>query len=89
MMGEEWPKARMFPNHLVDDGDEVVLGGLTFEVEELVTVKSEVSPVEVSFASDGLRIAGHLRCPPGVSGPAPALVLTGPFTGVKEQVTGT
>jgi glyoxylase-like metal-dependent hydrolase (beta-lactamase superfamily II) len=35
MMGAEWPATRMFPNQLVDSGDEVRLGGLTLEVEEL------------------------------------------------------
>jgi uncharacterized protein len=38
--------------------------------------------------SDGIRLAGHLRVPPGRTGPRPGLVFTGPFTGVKEQVTG-
>ncbi|MGC9536926.1 alpha/beta hydrolase [Streptomyces sp. UG1] len=36
---------------------------------------------------DGLALAGHLRLPDG-PGPFPAVALTGPFTGVKEQVTG-
>ncbi|MEO3814189.1 alpha/beta hydrolase [Sphaerisporangium sp. B11E5] len=42
----------------------------------------------VEFAAGGVTLAGDLRTPPG-EGPHPALVLTGPFTGVKEQVTGT
>jgi pimeloyl-ACP methyl ester carboxylesterase len=38
----------------------------------------------VTFSSDGLRLTGDLR-----RGDRPwAIVLTGPFTGVKEQVTG-
>ncbi|RCG31053.1 alpha/beta hydrolase [Sphaerisporangium album] len=41
----------------------------------------------VTFKADGLTLAGDLRVPTG-EGPRPALVLTGPFTGVKEQVTG-
>ncbi|MFC4536595.1 alpha/beta hydrolase [Sphaerisporangium dianthi] len=41
----------------------------------------------VLFGADGVTLAGDLRVPPG-DGPHPALVLTGPFTGVKEQVTG-
>ncbi|MET8158126.1 alpha/beta hydrolase [Sphaerisporangium sp. NPDC005289] len=41
----------------------------------------------VQFQADGVTLAGDLRVPPG-DGPHPALVLTGPFTGVKEQVTG-
>lgn len=45
---------------------------------------------EVTFTSDGLGIVGHLRRPTAIRRDrAPALVLTGPFTGVKEQVTGT
>lgn len=39
----------------------------------------------VTFTSDGLTLAGNLA----VAGDrAPAVVLTGPFTGVKEQVVG-
>lgn len=47
---------------------------------------SECTDVEI--VADGLRLAGHLRVPSGADGPLPALVFTGPFTGVKEQVTG-
>jgi fermentation-respiration switch protein FrsA (DUF1100 family) len=46
-------------------------------------------PIDVSIPADGIALAGHLRLPADGSGPRPALVLTGPFTGVKEQVTGT
>jgi fermentation-respiration switch protein FrsA (DUF1100 family) len=42
----------------------------------------------VTFSSEGIEIAGDLRVPPGAA-PHPAIALTGPFTGVKEQVTGT
>jgi uncharacterized protein len=46
----------------------------------------EAVPVEIT---DGLiRLAGHLRLPAGPDGRVPGLVLTGPFTGVKEQVVG-
>ncbi|MEV4111996.1 alpha/beta hydrolase [Nonomuraea sp. NPDC049695] len=41
----------------------------------------------VEFMVDGLTLAGDLRVPGGV-GPHPALVLTGPFTGVRSQMTG-
>ncbi|WP_214413404.1 alpha/beta hydrolase [Sphaerisporangium fuscum] len=41
----------------------------------------------VEFTADGITLAGHLRVPEG-PGPHPALVFTGPLTGVKEQVTG-
>jgi fermentation-respiration switch protein FrsA (DUF1100 family) len=46
---------------------------------------------QVTFRSDGTRIAGQLRVPEGdaTGGPLPALVFTGPLSGVKEQVTGT
>ncbi|MDP9070175.1 MAG: alpha/beta hydrolase [Actinomycetota bacterium] len=45
----------------------------------------------VSFPSDGLDLAGHLRVPDGAAGgrSLPAVVFTGPLSGVKEQVTGT
>lgn len=35
MMGPEWPKRRLFPNHTVADGDTVTLGGLTLRVRSL------------------------------------------------------
>ncbi|MDP9799829.1 fermentation-respiration switch protein FrsA (DUF1100 family) [Catenuloplanes nepalensis] len=41
---------------------------------------------EMTFDADGIRLAGVLRVPAGADGRAVAL--TGPFTGVKEQVTG-
>lgn len=45
--------------------------------------------IGVTFPSDGLTLAGDLRLPaPGVASPAPAIVFTGPLSGVKEQVTG-
>ena len=43
---------------------------------------------QVEIHTDGLRLAGHLRIPAAASAPLPAIVLTGPFTGVKEQVAG-
>jgi uncharacterized protein len=46
----------------------------------------EIKPV--TFESDGLRLAGDLRQPNESAGSRPALVFTGPFTGVKEQVVG-
>ncbi len=47
----------------------------------------------VTFSSQGLKLAGDLRLPEetdysGADG-LPALVLTGPLTGVKDQVVGT
>ncbi|HEX5114429.1 MAG TPA: alpha/beta fold hydrolase [Pseudonocardiaceae bacterium] len=41
--------------------------------------------IRVEFAGDGIDLVGHLRVP---DRPGPAVVLTGPFTGVKEQVVG-
>jgi glyoxylase-like metal-dependent hydrolase (beta-lactamase superfamily II) len=35
MMGPEWPRRRLFPNHTVGDGDTVTLGGLTLRVRSL------------------------------------------------------
>ena len=49
-----------------------------------------VEPVQ--FEADGLRLVGNLHLPDGAAGagsPLPGLVLTGSFTGVKEQVVGT
>jgi fermentation-respiration switch protein FrsA (DUF1100 family) len=43
----------------------------------------------ITFLSDSLTIVGDLYLPSTSSGhPAPAVVLTGPFTSTKEQVTG-
>jgi fermentation-respiration switch protein FrsA (DUF1100 family) len=41
----------------------------------------------VEFEADGLTLVGDLRAPES-GGPAPGLVFTGPFTGVRDQVTG-
>jgi uncharacterized protein len=46
-----------------------------------------VDPIPLTVMSDGVELAADLRLPPGDE-PVPGLVLTGPFTGVKEQVTG-
>ncbi|MEV0167941.1 alpha/beta hydrolase [Nonomuraea fuscirosea] len=43
--------------------------------------------MRVDFNADGLTLAGDLRVPGG-QGPWPGLVFTGPFTGVRDQVTG-
>ncbi|WP_203338315.1 alpha/beta hydrolase [Nocardioides limicola] len=44
----------------------------------------------VTFDSEGIDLVGDLRTAPDTDGrAAPAVVLTGPFTGVKEQVVGT
>lgn len=45
-------------------------------------------PHVVTFVADGITIVGHLRVPEQRVDQLPALVLTGPFTGVKEQVAG-
>jgi uncharacterized protein len=47
-----------------------------------------IAPVDVEIVADGVTLAGHLRLPPESAAPRPGLVFTGPFTGVKEQVTG-
>jgi hypothetical protein len=41
----------------------------------------------IGFRSDGVDLVGDLRLPHR-PGPAPALALSGPFTGVREQVVG-
>jgi glyoxylase-like metal-dependent hydrolase (beta-lactamase superfamily II) len=40
MMGDEWPTARIFPNQVVEDGDEVHLGGLSLTVQEVGPAES-------------------------------------------------
>lgn len=42
----------------------------------------------MTFDSDGIALSGRLRLPPG-DGSFPGLALTGPFTGVQDQVVGT
>jgi len=42
---------------------------------------------QVRWAVDGLMLAGDLRVP-AQAGRLPGLVFTGPFTGVRGQVTG-
>lgn len=44
---------------------------------------------EVEFTVRRERVAAILRTPAAASGPVPGVVLTGPFTGVKEQVVST
>ncbi|GLQ57365.1 alpha/beta hydrolase [Devosia nitrariae] len=46
---------------------------------------------KIGFEVDGETVIGNLELPEGASlaNSVPALVFTGPFTGVKEQVTGT
>ncbi|SDL82811.1 alpha/beta hydrolase [Nonomuraea jiangxiensis] len=43
----------------------------------------------ITFDSEGIELVGELRVPEGSGRARPAVALTGPFTGVKEQVTGT
>lgn len=47
-----------------------------------------VESIDVTFKSNELTLAGHLRQPDGTDNLQRALVFTGPFTGVKEQVAG-
>jgi uncharacterized protein len=42
----------------------------------------------IEFSSEGIALVGEVRVPEG-AGRGPAVVLTGPFTGVKEQVVRT
>src|SRR5689334_12641868 len=48
--------------------------------------RSDTPSTRVTFTADGLTLAGTLTV---AAAGAPAVVLTGPFTGVKEQVVGT
>jgi glyoxylase-like metal-dependent hydrolase (beta-lactamase superfamily II) len=45
MMGAEWPAERLFPNHLVGDGETVRLGGLTLTVNEVGPGESDMDTV--------------------------------------------
>ncbi|WP_405150405.1 alpha/beta hydrolase [Sphaerisporangium sp. NBC_01403] len=49
---------------------------------EIITVKTDVT-----FLSAGLKIAGHLYTP-DAAGPHPAIVVSHPASGVKEQTAG-
>jgi len=42
MMGDEWPVERVFPNQLVEDGDEIRLGGVTLTVHDIGPAESHV-----------------------------------------------
>lgn len=50
--------------------------------------RPEVEARRVSFGSEDVELAGELRAALAAD-PQPGVVLTGPFTGVKEQVAGT
>ncbi|XRQ09201.1 alpha/beta hydrolase [Actinomadura welshii] len=50
----------------------------------MTAVKAE----RLTFSSEGIELVGELRLP-DTDDPRPAVALTGPFTGVKEQVLGT
>lgn len=50
----------------------------------MTTVKAE----RITFGGEDIELVGELRVPDADS-PQPAVALTGPFTGVKEQVVGT
>jgi fermentation-respiration switch protein FrsA (DUF1100 family) len=47
----------------------------------------EIRTDRIGFTSEGIDLVGTLRLPVA-DRPVPAVVLTGPFTGVKEQVAG-
>jgi len=42
----------------------------------------------ITFDADGVTLAGHLYRPDDVAGPLPAVVVTGAWTTVKEQMAG-
>jgi len=42
----------------------------------------------VEWAADGITLVGDVRVPSARAGRYPGLVFTGPFTGVRDQVTG-
>ena len=48
-----------------------------------------MTKIDISFDSAGIRIAGHLYSPEGAAtGPRPAIVVSHPASGVKEQTAG-
>jgi uncharacterized protein len=47
-----------------------------------------ITAERITFRGEGVELVGDLRLA-GTGGRRPAVALTGPFTGVKEQVTGT
>ncbi len=51
-------------------------------------MSNHIETTDVTITADELNLAGHLRVPTDRDGPVPAIVFTGPFTGVKEQVAG-
>lgn len=44
-----------------------------------------MTPIDVTFPSDGIPLAGHLYLPDDRTGPHPAVVVGHPASGVKEQ----
>jgi fermentation-respiration switch protein FrsA (DUF1100 family) len=78
------------------------MSGFSAEASSTEASRTEASSIETSrtestqafstetvrFEADGIPLVGHLRRPAGITGLSPAVILTGPFTGVKEQVTG-
>jgi glyoxylase-like metal-dependent hydrolase (beta-lactamase superfamily II) len=58
MMGADWPTRRLFPDHLVEGGEEVSLGGLTFRVEELGPGESDMD--SLWWLDPGTVFAGDL-----------------------------
>src|ERR1700722_2192258 len=55
------------------------------------TPAAAAESLDVSFTSDGISLAGTLYPPAGNQrdSPWPAVAVTGPFTGVRDQVAGT
>lgn len=53
------------------------------------TPAASADPVDVSFTSDGISLAGTLHLPARHAGErSPGVAVTGPFTGVRDQVAG-
>ena len=59
-------------------------GAARLQVAPITAIKTE----RVTFGSEGVELAGELRSA-DAGRPQPGMVLSGPFTGVKEQVVGT
>jgi uncharacterized protein len=60
----------------------------SIRAETFMTDTAGTAMERVEFTADGLALVGDLRVPPPSGRQLPGLVFTGPFTGVRDQVTG-
>jgi uncharacterized protein len=56
----------------------------------MTSTPTPADSADVAFTSDGISLAGTLHLPDRAAGqPAPGVAVTGPFTGVRDQVAST